>query len=103
MDAHGVLVDALCAAHEAWNWNSKQAHSRPLLCFLIEYIEHSAMTPEAKNRINEDAAALMHVSSFFLVVSLSFFKQNVGPCSTTYLWSTRTWDSRSDFHALARG
>ncbi|GJJ06592.1 hypothetical protein Clacol_000785 [Clathrus columnatus] len=59
MDAHETLIDALCAAQEIWNWTSRRAQSRPLLCLLIEYLEHPAMTPEAKNRINEDATALM--------------------------------------------
>lgn len=104
MDAHETLINALCAARETWNWSSRQAQSRPLLCLLIEYLEHPALTLEAKNQINEDATALMHVSTLnhFDSVSSSLHRK-LGPCSTQCSWSTRTRDAGTNIHALARG
>ncbi|KAF8590944.1 hypothetical protein K439DRAFT_1120420 [Ramaria rubella] len=60
MDAHRRLLDALCTAHETWNWSTRRAQSRPLLCLLIEFLGNPYMTQLAKDRVNEDANALMH-------------------------------------------
>jgi hypothetical protein len=59
MDSDGPLLDALCVSHEAWNWNTRRAQSRPLLCLLIEFVDHPNMPQAAKDRVNEDALALM--------------------------------------------
>ena len=62
IDAHGRLLDALCESHETWNWSTRRAQSRPLLCLLIEFLSHPKMPQIAKDRVNEDALALMHAS-----------------------------------------
>ncbi|KAF8530471.1 hypothetical protein BU17DRAFT_35400 [Hysterangium stoloniferum] len=59
MDEHKRLLDALCAAHTIWNWETRRAQSRPLLCLLIEFLDNRHMSPVAKDHINEDATALM--------------------------------------------
>jgi len=64
MDAHPALLDALCKAHETWNWTNKQAQCRPLLCLLIEFMEHRDMSQAVKQRINDDASALVQVRIF---------------------------------------
>ncbi|KAF8532506.1 hypothetical protein JB92DRAFT_3138291 [Gautieria morchelliformis] len=59
MNAHGRLLAALCASHEAWNWSTRRAQSRPLLCLLIEFVGRPNMPQAAKDRVNDDAMALM--------------------------------------------
>jgi hypothetical protein len=72
MDAQGRLLDALCASHETWNWNTRRAQSRPLLCHLIEFLGHPNMSQIAKDRVDEDATALMDASyPRFCVMSLN--------------------------------
>jgi hypothetical protein len=64
MDAYTPLLDVLFKFHEeTWNWSSKQNQCRPLLCLLVEFLEHRDVTQAAKDRINEDAAALLQVSN----------------------------------------
>lgn len=72
MDAQQRLVDALCASHETWNWNTRRAQSRPLLCLLIEFLDHPNMPQVAKDRVNNDATALMHASYLTLIFVMVF-------------------------------
>ena len=73
MDAHEQILDALCTTHATWNWGTRRAQSRPLLCLLIEFHTNPRIPEDAKERITEDAAALIDASAFAPSIPASIF------------------------------
>lgn len=101
MDAYGRLLDALCVSQETWNWNTRRAQSRPLLCFLIEFLGHPEMPQVANDRVNEEATALMHVSHPRICPNCPLLTRNYAPGSPSSKLTntTRTKHVPWDCHA----